>query len=81
MNEYRGTLFVITDKLKNIYKQHFGMDIKNNDDITNFETGRSGKELWNLYYNILSEKQTDELYARFLIDSRNQFMVWNQIPL
>ena len=81
MNDYRGTLFVITDKLKNIYKQHFGIDIKNNDDITNFETDRSSKELWNLYYNILSEKQTDELYARFLIDSRNQFMLWNQIHL
>tara|TARA_Y100000389_G_scaffold204506_1_gene257504 strand:- start:12949 stop:13383 length:435 start_codon:yes stop_codon:yes gene_type:complete len=68
MNDYRGTLFVITNKLKIIYKKHFGIDIKNNDDITNFEKGRSGKELWNLYYNILSEKQTEELYQRFLVD-------------
>lgn len=67
MNDNKATFYAITNKMKNIYKREFNIEVNNSHDINKFEekfiptnainNWQHGKILWNVYSDILTEEE------------------------
>lgn len=68
LNNYKPTMYIISDKMKNFYQREFDINITKNDDIIcSIETNKYGsrysaKHMWNLYVRHLKENEFDQFY-------------------
>ena len=75
LNNQMGTLYCISDKLKNFYKREFELAIMSHEDLDKFENGKSSSYLWNLYYDRLTYEELNDFvrYELCNIDSKTEF--------